>query len=300
MTKRTWLVGSIAAIAVIVAIATFAIQNTKQAAGCSPDGHLTNHPAPQSHRSYCVKTISKQAYRPGHPASFAFSIVDDRGQTLKDFAVVHEKIMHMIVVRKDLAEFQHLHPSFNESTGVFTQYELNLPSDGEYRVFADFTPKDNFQNLPVTSYEDLKVGDPSKYTPQSIGGADNMRAFDGYDFQFSTASPPATQTVTTARFTLTKGGKAVTDLENYLGALGHTVVLREGDLQFIHAHPTEVAGKPQDGTVEFSITFPEAGNYKLFSQFQHQGRVVTSNFVVPVTAGGPGGTIPGGHEGHQQ
>ena len=54
--------------------------------------------------------------------------------------IVHEKIMHFIVIRKDLANFQHVHPDFNSSTGEFTLSNLTLPSDGEYRLFADFTP----------------------------------------------------------------------------------------------------------------------------------------------------------------
>ena len=77
----------------------------------------------------------------------------------------------------------------------------------------------------------------------------------------------------------------VKDLETYLGALGHAVVLREGTLDFIHAHPVEDAAKPQNGKVNFMVYFPEAGKYKVFTQFQRAGKVITIEFVVTVAEG---------------
>lgn len=269
------------AVLVSVGVGVFITRSPKQSEGCSPDGHQTRHPAPLSHRTYCLKSFSKQGYKPGQSASFAFSIVDIKGNTLKQFETVHEKIMHFIVVRKDLAEFQHLHPNFDEVTGVFSQNELSLPSNGEYRVFADFTPKGSPQNLPVTVYSDINSGNVAMYKPESIGGYENIKTFQGHQFEIiKKPQSIAPQAQATLVYKIENNGQQVTDLRNYLGSLGHVVVIREGDLQFIHAHPETKA--TQNGTVEFAVTFPQAGNYKLFGQFQRNSQVITTDFVVPV------------------
>ena len=82
----------------------------------------------------------------------------------------------------------------------------------------------------------------------------------------------------------------MTDLEPYLGALGHSVILREGTLDFIHAHPVEEVTAKQNGTVSFIVDFPEVGKYKVFTQFQRGGKVITTNFVVSVLKGSGQGT----------
>lgn len=110
---------------------------------------LNDRPSAQSHRSYSVSSTAESSkYIPKTPSSYSFSIMDDLGNTLRQFAVVHEKIMHVIIVRKDLAEFQHIHPSFNETSGIFTFTDLVFPSDGRYRIFTDFNIRGKL--LPLT------------------------------------------------------------------------------------------------------------------------------------------------------
>ena len=80
------------------------------------------------------------------------------------------------------------------------------------------------------------------------------------------------------RFTITKDGEPVAT-ESYLGAGGHLVALREGDLAFLHVHPTDEAGSSEIG---FAATFPTEGRYRLFLQFQHDGEVQTVAFTQDV------------------
>ena len=77
------------------------------------------------------------------------------------------------------------------------------------------------------------------------------------------------------RFTITRDGAPVRT-EPYLGAGGHLVALREGDLAFLHVHPTG------DDSVRFAATFPTEGRYRLFLQFKHEGRVQTVAFTQEV------------------
>jgi hypothetical protein len=65
--------------------------------------------------------------------------------------------------------------------------------------------------------------------------------------------------------------------EPYLGAGGHLVALREGDLAYLHVHPEEGGD-----AVSFMTEFPSEGRYRLYLQFKHGGRVHTAAFTQEV------------------
>lgn len=282
-------------------VTTNTTNTTDEKVYCSSEGTLSSSQAIQSHRSYCVQaTANITGYQPNKPSIYSFRVVDDQGNILKDYDTVHEKIMHFIVVRKDLANFQHVHPDFDSATGEFSLSTLTFPSDGKYRLFADFTPTssqmgaDNTK-LPVTISQDVNVGNLANYKQVAIGNTTTTKTFDGYQFALTkTPLQLATGSENKLTFTITQNDKPVKDLEKYLGALGHSVILSEGDLQFIHAHPVEDPTKPQTGNVNFMVDFPEAGKYKVFTQFQKDGKVITTDFVVIVVLGqanGQGGAM---------
>lgn len=269
-----------------------------------PTPEPTFAPAVQSHRSYTIRSDASRLFQPNTLSIYSFSVVDDQGTTLRDFATVHEKLTHVIIVRKDLAEFQHVHPTFDEQTGAFALSDLTFPSDGPYRIFADFTPAEgqkgpDGQPLGVTIYDDVLVGDQGKYAAQPLAGDAHRKTVDGYDVQLATTPPSlAAQTLVVLSFTLSRGGTPVRTLEPYLGALGHTVVLREGDLEFLHTHALDEQVANQTGTVDFAVTFPREGQYKVFSQFQHEGKILTTDFVVSVAKAAemPTGDMPMEHQ----
>jgi hypothetical protein len=194
-----------------------------------------------------------------------FRVVDDKGATVRDFDVEHTKRMHLIVVRRDLTGFQHLHP-VQDSRGEWST-SLRLHAAGSYRVFADFSHDDK----PTTLASDLRVNGAS--TLESLPApADEALTDDGYTVRMHSARARAGDE-TAMRFTVLRAGKPV-QVQPYLGANGHLVALREGDLAFLHVHPTE-------GT-EFESTFPTTGHYRLFLQFKHDGRVHTAAFTKDV------------------
>ena len=292
----------IVAVASIAAFKNGGISRVAKNGGiyCSSDGTLTDKMPIQSHRSYCLKSDSTdKAYSTSTPSEYSFSLVDDQGNTLKDFQVTHTQLMHVIVVRKDLAYFQHLHANFDPATGIFTLDNLTFPADGTYRIFADFAPANAQMDtmgmpLAVTSFEDVSVGIGSKYTPQPIGSEATTKTFNGYQVTLSTSKSLESGAESMLTFTLEQNGKPITDLETYLGALGHSVILREGNLDFIHAHPTEDPSQLQNGKVDFMVDFPEGGTYKVFTQFQKAGKVFTTDFVITVAQGSnPTDSMPG-------
>jgi len=82
----------------------------------------------------------------------------------------------------------------------------------------------------------------------------------------------------------------VTDLQPYLSAYGHLVVLRDGDLAYLHVHPT---GEPGDGAtrpgpdVRFRTTAPSTGTYRLFLDFRHGDVVRTAEFTLSTAQEAP-------------
>lgn len=256
----------------------------------------------QSHRSYTLELLSQtSALTVGQPSALEYRIKNDQGKTIKDFSIVHEKNMHLIVVRHDVTNFQHVHPDFNEQTGVFTA-SVVFPSDGPYRVFSDFTPaptEDNPMQLPVVTATNVSVGTASRYQamPLEVDTA-VCDEVDGYTIEY--ALPASLRSQQTVRYQLlvSRGGKDVTDLELYLGALGHSVIIREGTFDYVHTHPENGAAAEmpladhssaghmvttaRGPAITFSTTFPSPGRYKIFTQFKHSGDVYTTERVVEV------------------
>jgi hypothetical protein len=64
--------------------------------------------------------------------------------------------------------------------------------------------------------------------------------------------------------------------EDHLGAKGHLVALRAGDLAFLQVHPDE-------DRLRFMAEFPTAGAYRLFLQFKAGGDVHTAEFTREVS-----------------
>ena len=205
----------------------------------------------------------------GESEDLRFRIVDERGLTVRDFDVEHEKRMHLILARRDLAGFQHLHPTQGADGAWSTP--VRLDAAGSYRLFADFS----HESTPQTLATDLRVdGDADLRplpAPQPTAVSDG-----GYDVRLDASSARAGREAD-LRFTITRGGVPV-KTEPYLGAGGHLVALREGDMAFLHVHPT---GQRQN-TVGFGATFPTTGGYRLFLQFKHEGRVQTVAFTQEV------------------
>ena len=191
-----------------------------------------------------------------------FRIFDADGRSVRDFDVEHAKRMHLIVARRDLTGFQHLHPTMGPD-GTWSA-PLTLPDAGSYRVFADFA----HAGRPTTLAGDLRVDGTADLealpAPQPVATSDG-----GYDVRLAAAAArPGHES--TLRFAVTKGGRPV-GVEPYLGASGHLVALREGDLAFLHVHPVQRGA--------FQATFPTAGRYRLFLQFRVAGRVQTVAFT---------------------
>ncbi len=177
--------------------------------------------------------------------------------------------MHAIVARRDLTGFQHLHPTMADD-GTWS-ISVRIDEAGSYRLFADFSHAGQVTTLAA----DLRVDGTADLRP--LPPPREQAASDaGYAVSVERdAARPGEEAQ--LRFTITSDGAPIRT-EPYLGAGGHLVALREGDLAFLHVHPTE----HDDTSIGFATTFPTAGRYRLFLQFQDEGRVHTVAFTQDV------------------
>jgi hypothetical protein len=199
----------------------------------------------------------------------SFRSVDDEGATVRDFDVAHTKRMHVIVARRDLTGFQHLHPA-QADDGSWT-LPVRIAEAGSYRLFADFE-RDGEKSTLAT---DLRVDGPADLRPLPAPAA-TTTIDGGYDVTLA-AEEVGPDAESHLDFTVTKDGQAV-ETEPYLGAGGHLVALREGDMAFLHVHPTDEEGVG----ISFGATFPTLGRYRLFLQFKNNGRIQTAAFTQEV------------------
>ncbi|MEV5095230.1 hypothetical protein ACFC5H_07935 [Streptomyces rochei] len=212
----------------------------------------------------------------GQKAELRFTVRDADGDAVTAYQREHDKEMHLIVASRDLVTYRHLHPT-RAADGTWSA-PVDLPGAGGYRVFADFTPAGkDARNLILGA--DLAAS--GRYEPARLPAPDRTATTDGYRVALSGSLRPGEPGELTLR--VSRDGKPVTDLQPYLGAYGHLVALRSGDLAYLHVHPN---GEPGDGTTEpgpaisFTATAPSAGTYRLFLDFKHEGEVRTAAFTV--------------------
>ena len=254
----------------------------------------------------------------GKNTDLMFTFQNSRGETVRDLQIVHEKPMHLLVVSDDLDEFYHLHPEV-QSDGVY-KTSFTFPNGGKYKLYTDFTPLDSSQvvrNFP------LQVSGDERAAKELIPDAKLEKTVEN----LRVVLKPDTDLVSNKELMLdfqvfdAQTNKPVTDLENYLGAKAHFVVISQDLEEFVHAHPLskdnvkdaahaqhvsrreetsdrhsgssadghrhdeKLAGQNAESIVSAHLTFPKPAIYKIFAQFQRGGNISTIPFVVAVKQG---------------
>jgi hypothetical protein len=206
----------------------------------------------------------------GEPATLQLT-VRDRGGLASDFEIVHEKPMHLIVVSKDLGYFRHEHPQ-PSGDGRF-EWTHTFPRPGVYHLFVDVAPRAAGSQI---LFGTIKVN--GKRTP--VNEESTSAATSHVELSPSAIESKRTSVVVAAihdRIT----SAAVTDLENYLGARAHLMLIHEDAVTFVHSHPDERAATTrQDGVVPFLVRLPKPGRYKAWLQFMRSGVLNTVELAV--------------------
>ncbi|HEV2728116.1 MAG TPA: hypothetical protein VGV34_07465, partial [Solirubrobacterales bacterium] len=159
---------------------------------------------------------------------------------------------------------------------------------GVYRAFADFSVAGEQHTLAGDLFVSGGEFEARPFPPEQP-----LDSTEGYEVRLRAGEPVAGEAANLT-FSVSEAGHAVHGLDPYLGAKGHLVALREGDLAFLHVHPEEAGdghghgGGPAHGheagadEIAFAATFPTAGRYRLYLQFRHEGVVRTAEFTVEV------------------
>lgn len=211
----------------------------------------------------------------GESVALKLMVHDSDGAMVRDYDMIHEKLVHLILVREGLDEFSHLHPAVDDSGNLSVTH--SFPQAGTYRLFADYKPKGEAATVAKavidisgnkTSAPDLVVDAPGDVVAEGLQAKIELR-----DLKVGGESQ--------IRFRLSdETGRPVDELQPYLGARGHLVVLSADGTQYVHAHPSD--SPTAEDEVVFGAHFPSAGLYKGWAQFQIAGQLRTLPFVVEV------------------
>ncbi len=217
----------------------------------------------------------------GETGELSFQIQDADGEPVTSFTTAHDKDLHLIVARSDGSRFEHVHPVLDESTGTWS-VPWTWADAGTYRVFADFTTAgEDAANLTLSRIVQVAGAfTPVETQPSRVDEVDG--------FTVSLEGDVVTGAASELTITISRDGEPVTELEPYLGAFGHLVALREGDLAFLHVHAEgdePAAGDTAGPEIVFFAEAPTAGRYLLYLDFQVDGVVRTAEFVVDAAHG---------------
>jgi hypothetical protein len=300
------------------AIAAPAASGAAPAMSHGAPGH--DHAGGHTHTTRLAFTTQPTSIKAGQQALWQLKIVDDiDGSPIKDFDKVHEKLMHLIVVSKDLTWFNHLHPVY-KGNGLF-EIRTTIPRAGAYKLYADYRPTE--REGEVAQHE-FSVSGPNALPARPTLKSDTSRngwinrsvrsapegspyAPQGATYQVGLMPMPAklrAKQDAMLHFQVRDAKGKPVKLEPYLGALGHLVLLSSDSKTYLHTHPLEGSGdhaamghnmgdmkmdsskasKNSTSEVMFHTNFPSPGQYKGWGQFKHAGKIITAAFVLNVGA----------------
>lgn len=245
--------------------------------------HGTEHQQHSSEKTGEMKVhttwnFSDSKPQANQPEELTIQINGHDGKPIQDFEINHEKKLHLIIVSQDLSYFHHIHPDF-KGNGKF-QITTQFPKGGKYKLIADFIPKGGTQTTQTTWVE--VAGTSAK--PVALQPDQTMtNTIDGKEIKLSFDKDLKADQEVMLNFHIkdVKTKQPVTDLQPYLGAVGHVVILSADAEDYLHVHPMDEKATGPDA--QFHTTFPHGGIYKIWGEFQHQGKVFTVSYVVNVS-----------------
>jgi hypothetical protein len=235
----------------------------------------------------------------GEKTKLIFAIRNDKDEMVRELQIVHDKPMHLLIVSEDLEEFYHEHPEV-QADGTFAA-NFTFQNGGRYKLYADFTPKGTEQ---VVKQYSVNVSG----SPRVLKELKADETFEKTVGNLRVTMKPSGDLVANRELMLefqvfdAQTNKPVTDLENYLGAKAHFVVISKDLEEFVHAHPMaddnvksvehkhdakeeKMNGADAMSIVSAHIAFPKPSIYRIWAQFQRGGRVTTVPFTFEVKQG---------------
>ncbi len=194
--------------------------------------------------------------------------------TVRRFAIVHERLLHLFLVGDGLAYFAYEHP-IQQPDGVF-MIDVALPKPGPYMAIAEFVPEggtpQTFQQMFTTGEAFAAPAVPALDVAPKI--MDGLRvAIDASQLKAGDTRPLIVRVEDAAT------GAAVTDLQPFLGAAAHLLMVPVDLTEAVHGLPDD---RFHDPGFAFTPLVPKAGRYKLWVQVQRAGKISTAAFVIGI------------------
>lgn len=250
---------------------------------------------PMATADYAVRvTTEPRAVKAGQKTKFKIAILHPlTGAPVDQFAEVHDKLFHLFIVSRDMTHFFHEHPVL-EKDGSFT-IEHVIPEAGQYMLFSDFMPVGGGPQMVATPLVTAGFeGDIASAMPNLKPDTSFVKTANGVQVELL-IEPGKVMAGEEAdvpiHFEDAKTTEPVKNLQRYLGAFGHAMMLSEDMTEHVHAHPAEMlegttiteGGGPD---LTFHALFPKPGNYRIWLQFQRNNVLSTVPFTVRVSRPG--------------
>ncbi|MBC8064695.1 MAG: FixH family protein [Chlorobia bacterium] len=239
-------------------------------------------PAKGKPKPYVLQIVDGKGAKAGQPFNLKLRIQDVKSKlTVKAFDMAHEMYFHLLLASKDFQWFLHEHPKMAPD-GTWT-VPITFPASGEYFLYSDVAPAGKGSQILIAS---IKVDGPkpSWTTSWKIGTSGQDRGIQGSISSFGGDYPVAKMTTLVLKIT-DSTGKPVGDTVPWLGAAGHLMIFSQDGHTVVHSHPAhgeENARLVKQGEMRFSGRFPKPGIYRIFAQFQRQGKIHTIPFTIEV------------------
>lgn len=216
---------------------------------------------------------------PGQEVRFILTLKTASGKPIapEDLLVTHTRLLHLLIIDPWLNDYQHVHPEPTARAGDWT-FAFTPRREGNYRVFADFTPAATARGLYAAT--DVQIGAsglPARYTMVLSHETNWVVERDGYRFALVPAVQPvrARQPVD-LKLVITRADGGRVPMGPVMGAFAHLVAFDEARSGFAHLHPMETdLLQPPDAVkpvLNFKITIPAAGSYVIWAQLNLAGR----------------------------
>jgi hypothetical protein len=219
----------------------------------------------------------------GKPVRLSLSVWSrEMGRAVTEFEIFHEKKMHLIVVSEDLGFFFHEHPVL-QPDGSFAEV-FRFPSAGKWVFFADTAPRGSGEQVALGS---TVVGGRPLRTRTPLPAVTSVASQDGLTLVMQPSYIAARRSMLLTFRVRDSSGNAPVDIEPWLGAPAHLILVEQDATTFVHSHPETRDGQVvNEGLLSFQVRFPKPGKYKAWIQLKRDGKLSTLPFVIEAVGEG--------------